>query len=213
MNNSSHVPRSRQIGTGGRLALAAVLAAVGVTASIAWAAVGLSDQTRRPAEMVTTTTPGSVSLEIGRPGTHVVYLESAVPTEVRGLDPVLGLSVSDLRVSDAGGTPVQVEPYTHDLRYDAARGGSGVIGQAVAVFEAGEPGVYLVSTSAQLGDPTARIAVGDDLAPGVLRAVLLPLLSGVLSLVLGAVLAARALIGAAQQDHTATSTTSTGGAR
>jgi len=210
MNISPSTPHPRQLGTGARLALAAAVAAVGLTASIAWTAVGLSDQTRRPAEMVTTTTPGSVTLEIDRPGAHVVYLESAVPTAIRSLDPILGLTAGDLRVIDAEGTPVEVDPYPRDLRYDAARGGSGVIGQAVAVFEAGEPGVYVVSTSTRLGDPTARIAVGDDLAPGVLRAVLLPALSGVLSLVLAAVLAARALSRAARRDRTATST---GGAR
>ena len=210
MNTSPQIPRPRHSGTGARLALAAVVAITGLTASIAWAAVGLADQTRRPAEMATTTAPGSVSVEIGRPGTHVIYLESAVPTAVRGLDPALGLTAGDLRVADAEGTPVDVQPYTRDLRYDAARGGSGVIGQAVAVFEAGEPGVYLVSTSAQLGDPTARIAIGDDLAPGVLRAVLLPALAGLLTLVLALVLAARALSRAARKDRTAPSI---GGAR
>ncbi len=210
MNTTQQIPRSRQLGTGGRLALAAVVAAVGLTASIAWAAVGLSDQTLRPAEMVTTTIPGSVSLEVNRPGAHVVYLESTVPTEVRGLDPVLGLAVSDLGVTNPQGTPVEVETYTRDLRYDVARDGAGVIGEAVAVFDAGEPGEYRISTSAQLGDRQARIAVGDDLAPGVLRAVLLPLLTAVLSLAIAVVLAVRALIRAGRQDRTAAPT---GGAR
>lgn len=206
MNTPEHIPRTRQLGTPGRLALAVVVAVVGLTASLAWAAVGLADQTLRPAEMVTTTIPGSVSLEISRPGAHVVYLESAVPTEVRDLDPALGLSASDLRVTDAAGAPVEVEPYTRDLRYDAASGGSGTVGQAIAVFHARGPGSYLVATSSQLSDPTAKIAVGDDLAPGVLRALLLPAIAGVVSVTLAIVLAAGVLNRSSRQHSTPTST-------
>ena len=105
MNTSPLSPRPARPRTGARLAMAAAVAAVGLTASIVWAAVGLSDQTRRPAEMVTTTTPGSVTVQISRPGTHVVYLESAVPTAVRDLDPILGLTPSDLTVTGPDGRP------------------------------------------------------------------------------------------------------------
>ena len=51
-----------------------------------------------------------------------------------------------------------------------------------------------MSTDATLADPTARIAVGDDLAPGVVRAILLPILTGIFSLAVAIVLAVRALM-------------------
>lgn len=193
MNNSPLNPRPFRPRTGARLAMAAAVAVVGLTASVVWATVGLSDQTRRPAEMVTSTTPGSVTVQISRPGTHVVYLESAVPTAVRDLDPLLGLKPSDLIVAGPEGS-IQVTAYPLDLRYDAPRGGSGVLGQAIATFRADLPGDYVVSTAIRLADPNARIAVGDDLAPDVLRAVLLPLASAALSLALAVLLAVRALV-------------------
>ncbi|WP_372595254.1 hypothetical protein [Actinotalea sp.] len=210
MSTSPQTARPRRSGTGARLALAAVVAATGLTASIAWAAVGLSDQTRRPAAMATTTTPGSVTVEIDRPGAHVVYLESAVPTATRGLDPVLGLAAADLAVTDAEGVPVEVDTYPRDLRYDVRRSGSVSVGQAVAVFEAAEPGPYTVSTTTRLADRSARIAVGDDLVPGVLRAVLLPALSAAVALALAAVIVLRAGLVADRHGRTSTRT---GGAR
>ena len=63
-NDSPRNTRSLRQGIGLCLTLAAVVAVVGLTASIVWAAVGLSDQTRRPAAMVTTATPGSVVVQI-----------------------------------------------------------------------------------------------------------------------------------------------------
>ncbi len=67
-----------------------------------------------------------------------------------------------------------------------------------------------MATDVRLADPTARIAVGDDLAPGVLRAVLLPTLTGLLALALAVVLAVRALVRA---DRKTRPTTLTGGTR
>jgi hypothetical protein len=184
--------------------LAAAVAVVGLTASIVWAAVGLADQTRRPADMVTTTTPGSVIVQITRPGTHVVYLESAVPTAARDLVPSLALTASDITVTGPDEQIAEVSPYTLDLRYDAPRGGAGVVGQAFAAFDASQSGTYVVSTDATLADPTARIAVGDDLAPGVLRAILLPTLTGILALTVAIVLAVGALVRNSRQSRSTT---------
>jgi hypothetical protein len=210
MSNSPLNPRPFRPRTGARLAVAAAVAVVGLTASVVWATVGLSDQTRRPAEMVTSTTPGSVTVQISRPGTHVVYLESAVPTAVRDLDPLLGLKSSDLTVAGPDGSVIEVSPYPLDLRYDAPRGGSGVLGQAIATFRADLPGDYVVSTAIRLADPNARMAVGDDLVPDVLRAVLLPLASAALSLALAVLLAVRALV---RTDRQVRQTIPTGGMR
>ena len=208
MSYSPLNPRPLRPRTGARLALAAAVAVLGLTASIAWAAVALSDQTRRPAEMVTSTTPGSLTLQISRPGTYVVYLESTVPTAARSLDPILGLTVSDLTVTGPEGSRVEVSPYGLDLRYDSPR--PGAVGQAVAAFDADRPGDYVVASDVRLADPTARIAVGDDLAPDALRAVVLPALTGLLALTLAVVLAARAL---ARAERETRPTTLTGGTR
>ncbi len=173
-----HVP-SRPVPV--RLAMAAAVAAVGLTASVVWAAVGLSDQTRRPAEMVTATTPGSVTVRIARPGTHVIYLESAVPTAVRDLDPVLGLTATDLTVDRSRGVhrrraPLHARPAVRRASrwLRCRRSGRRDVRRRPV-------GRYVVATDVRLADPTARIAVGDDLAPGVLRAVLLPMLTGLLA--------------------------------
>lgn len=185
------------------LILAAAVAVVGLTASIVWAAVGLADQARRPADMVTTTTPGAVSVQITRPGTHVVYLESVVPAASRDSAPSLTLTATDITVTAPDGTSVPTHGYSLDVRYDSPRG-SDVVGQAFAAFDADEPGVYGVATDVSLSDPTARIAVGDDLAPGVLRAIGLPLLTGVFSLVAAIVLAVRAVAQVARRSSTST---------
>ncbi|WP_291383486.1 hypothetical protein [Demequina sp.] len=76
--------------------------------------------------MVTTTTPGSVIVQITRPGTQVVYLESAVPTAARDLDASLALTASDITVTGPDEQAATVTPYTLDVRYDAPGGGPGV---------------------------------------------------------------------------------------
>ena len=210
MSNSPVNPRTFRPRIGARLAMAAAVAVLGLTTSIVWAAGALSDQTRRPAEMVTVTTPGSVTVQISRPGTHVVYLESTVPTAARGLGGLVGLTPSDLTVTGPDRRTIGVSPYALDLRYDSPRGASGVVGQAVATFDADRPGDYVVTTDVRLADATARIAVGDDLAPGVLRAVLVPLLSAALSLALAMLLAVRAIV---RTDWQGRHTTPTGGTR
>lgn len=184
--------------------MAAAVAVVGLTASIVWAAVGLADQTRRPADMVTTTTPGTVSVHITRPGTHVVYLESVVPTQARQLAPSVALTAADIAVTAPDGSTVPTRGYSLDVRYDSPRGSGDVVGQAFAAFDADNPGSYTVATDVTLSDPAARIAVGDDLAPGVLRAVLLPLLTGVFSLVAAILLAVRAVAQAVRRNSTST---------
>jgi hypothetical protein len=204
MNTSPKNTRPVRSGIGLRLTIAAAVAVVGLTASIVWAAVGLADQTRRPADMMTTRTPGSVTVQITRPGTHVVYLESVVPTAARDLVPSLALTASDVTVTGPDEQTVETRAYTLDMRYDAPRGGSGVVGQAFAAFDADQSGTYVVATDVALADTTARMAVGDDLAPGVLRAILLPLLTGISSLIAAIVLAVRALMRLGQQSRSTT---------
>ncbi len=204
MNTSPKNTRPVRSGIGLRLTIAAAVAVVGLTASIVWAAVGLADQTRRPADMMTTRTPGSVIVQITRPGTHVVYLESVVPTAARDLVPSLALTASDVTVTGPDEQIVETRAYTLDMRYDAPRGGSGAVGQAFAAFDADQSGTYVVATDVALADTTARMAVGDDLAPGVLRAILLPMLTGIFSLIAAIVLAVRALLRFGHQNRSTT---------
>jgi hypothetical protein len=154
--------------------------------------------------MMTTRTPGSVTVQITRPGTHVVYLESVVPTVARDLVPSLALTASDITVTGPDEQTAEVRPYTLDMRYDAPRGGPDVVGEAFAVFDADQSGTYVVATEVALEDTNARIAVGDDLAPGVLRAILLPAMTGVLSLAVAIVLAVWALMRRGQQNRSTT---------
>jgi hypothetical protein len=57
----------------------------------------------------------------------------------------------------------------------------------VAVFEAGRTGTYQVGTRADaaVGTSTSTLAVGDDLAPEVVRAVVVPTAIGVLAVLAG----------------------------
>lgn len=201
MNTSLGKTRPRGPGTGLQLTMATAVAVIGLTASIVWAAVGLSDQIRRPADMATNTTPGTVIVQISRPGTHVVYLESSVPMAARDLAPDFGLAPSDVTVTGPDGKDIEVRSYPLDVRYDSPRGTGGAVGHAFAAFDAGEPGDYVVATDVAVADRAARMAVGDDLAPGVLRAILLPILTGIFAVAVAIMLAVRALVRTGHQQR------------
>jgi hypothetical protein len=145
---------------------------VGPAVAVLWSATALVDQVQRPADFARTEVPGSVSAAVTRTGPHLVYVEvpgGAVP----------GL-IDDLRV--VGPTGEQVELRAHDvgLQYDAP---GGLLATSVAVFEAERTGTYTVTAHDAPAAPGTRVALGDDLAPDVLRAVALPALAGLLSLV------------------------------
>ena len=119
--------------------------------------------------------PGIASVEITQTGSHVIYVEGAGPVE---------LTAADLTVIGPQGAPVQVRPYALDLRYDVP-GAPGALGTAVAVFDADRTGTYRVGTEAVLAGGTTTLAVGDDLAPEVIRSVAVPSTIGVLVLLAG----------------------------
>jgi hypothetical protein len=79
---------------------------------------------------------------------------------------------------------VQVRPYALDLRYDVP-GAPGALGTAVAVFDADRTGTYWVGTDAVVAGGTTTLAIGDDLAPEVIRSVAVPTTIGVLVLLAG----------------------------
>ena len=103
------------------------------------------------------------------------------------------MSADQLKVLDAAQQAVTVRPYKLDLRYDVP-GRPGVLGTAVAVFDADRTGSYVIrtdATQALAGDAQAQLAVGDDLAPSTVRAIAIPGLAALLSLVAAITLAAR----------------------
>lgn len=161
--------------------LAALLAIVGIAAAGLWGITAVLDQTQRPEEFVRVDIPGEVSVSITSTGPHVVYYE--------GVEPEPTAEQIDVTGPDGAGIPVR--DYGADLRYDVpgtydARGEGGVTGAAVGVFTTERTGTHTVGTDAS-GD--GALAVGDDLAPGVTRAIVLPALLGVLAVVGAFVLA------------------------
>ena len=163
--------------------LAALVAIVGVTSVTEWCVTGILDQIQAPAEFVRTDVPGTVSVVLTQVGQHVVYLEGDDPTAV---------SASEVVVTGADGTAVSVRPYALDLRYDVPDR-PGTLGTAIAMFDAARTGSYSVGTGATVADPRARLAVGDDLAPATVRAVVLPSLAALLSVLAALALAARSV--------------------
>ena len=151
--------------------LAALVAIVGVTTAIVWCVTGILDQTQAPAAFVRAEIPGTVSLVLTQVGQHVVYYEGDDPT---------AMSAGQVDVTAADGAAVEVRPYTRDLRYDVPDQ-PGVVGTAIAVFDADRTGSYSIGTTATTAEPDARLAVGDDLAPATVRAIALPALLALLS--------------------------------
>ena len=151
--------------------LAALVAIIGVTTAVVWCVTGILDQTQAPAAFAPAQVPGTVSLVLTQVGQHVVYYEGDDPT---------ALSAGQLEVTAADGAAIEVRPYAHDLRYDVPHR-PGVIGTAIAVFDADRTGSYSIGTKATVAEPGARLAVGDDLAPATVRAIAGPALLAFLS--------------------------------
>jgi membrane protease YdiL (CAAX protease family) len=162
--------------------LAMLLAGVGVITAAAWGVTGVLDQVQRPETFVRAAVPGRLTVTLTQVGTHVIYYE--------GHDPAT-ISAGQLRVVDTAGRAVPVRPYGLDLRYDVP-GKPGMLGTAVGVFDAQTTGSFSVRADAGVvGGDGASLAIGDDLAPAMIRAVLLPGLAALLSVVASIALAAR----------------------
>ena len=180
---------TRTVPTGRRLryGLAVLVAVIGVTTAALWGVTGVLDQVQQPGRFVRADLSAGVSVTLAQVGPHVIYYEGRDPTAV---------SADQLKVLDAAQRAVPVRPYRLDLRYDVP-GKPGVLGTAIAVFDADRTGSVVlrtdatVHTDATVGDAQAQLAVGDDLAPGTVRAIAIPGLAALLSLVAAITLAAR----------------------
>jgi len=174
--------RTRTTPNGRRLSygLAVLIAVVGVTTAAAWGVTGVLDQVQRPQGFVRADMSTGVSLTLTQVGPHVIYYEGPDPTAV---------SADQLTVLDAARQAVPVRAYGLDLRYDVP-GRPGTLGTAIAVFDADRTGSFVVRTGATVQDARAQLAVGDDLAPGTVRAITIPGLAALLSLIAAITLAA-----------------------
>jgi hypothetical protein len=167
--------------------IAAVVAVLGLTAAFLWGATGISATQDRVDGFDRLAVPGATTVSVTAPGTMVVYHESAAevaryaePTAtgrpVTRWDPATRTIITVRYPSDAptwqqlglsvtgpGGVAVPVATYRSSARYDLEPGRAG---RAVATFEATTAGPYRVS-AARATEAGATLAVGRDIARGV----------------------------------------------
>ena len=175
--------RTRTTPTGRRLGygLPVLVAVVGVTTAAVWGVTGILDQVQQPEGFVRADISHGVSLTLTQVGPHVIYYEGRDPTAV---------PADRLTVVDAAQRSVPVRPYRLDLRYDVP-GKPGTLGTAIAVFDADRTGSFVIRTDATVSKVQGQLAVGDDLAPATVRAIAIPGLAALLSLIAAITLAAR----------------------
>ena len=175
--------RTRTTPTGRRLSygLAVLVAVVGVSTAAVWGVTGVLDQVQQPRGFVRAEISTGISVTLTQVGPHVIYYEGHDPTAV---------SADQLKIVDAALGAVAVRPYGLDLRYDVP-GKPGTLGTAIAVFDADRTGSFVIRTDATVQDAQAQLAVGDDLAPGMVHAIAGPALAALLSLVAATTIAAR----------------------
>jgi hypothetical protein len=167
--------------------VAAVVAVLGLTATFLWGAVGIHTTQDRVDGFDRLAVPGATTLSVADPGTMVIYHESAAevarhvaPTAngrtATRWDPgtrtlVTVPSAGDaptwhqlgLSVTGPGGAVLPVATYRSSAGYDVVPGRAG---RAVATFQAPTAGPYRVS-AARAAEAGATLAVGQDIARGV----------------------------------------------
>jgi hypothetical protein len=168
--------------------VAAVVAVLGLTAAFLWGAIGINTTQDRVDGFARLAVPGATIVSVTDPGTMIVYHESAA--EVAGAtdptanariaatrwDPATRTTVTvpsagepptwqqlGLQVTGPGGAAVPVATYRSSTRYDLEPGRAG---RAVATFEATTAGPYRV-TAARSSEAGATLAVGQDIARGM----------------------------------------------
>ena len=173
---TSRTPAGRPLSYG----LAVLVALVGMSTAMVWGVTGVLDQVQQPEAFTRADISGTLTVTLTQVGPHVIYYEGEGPAAVPS---------GQLTVVDAARRAVAVRPYGRDLRYDVP-GRPGALGTAVGVFETDHTGQYVIATNATVADARAQLAVGDDLAPATIRAVLLPGLTALLSIIAAIAIAA-----------------------
>jgi hypothetical protein len=163
--------------------VAAVVAALGLTAAFLWGAIGIHSTGDRVDGFARLAVPGVTTVSVTNPGTMVAYHESAAevaryvePTATgrpaTRWDPGTRTIVTvpyaadaptweqlGLQVTGPGGATVPVATYRSSARYDLEPGRAG---RAVATFQATTPGAYRVA-AARATEGGATLAVGQDI--------------------------------------------------
>lgn len=163
--------------------LAGTIAVVGLAGAGLWAGTALLHEIDRPAGFARITTPGEGTVSLDAGDVRIVYAEG----------PAAPPTAAQVEVTGPDGSPVPVSPYGGALEYDvpgSVDGSRAEVGTAVGRFTAADAGAYEVGSAAFTG----TLAVGGDLAPGTVRAILLPALLGLASLAAGLVLAVRTAV-------------------
>lgn len=161
--------------------VAAVVAAAGLITGSVWAALNVLGLTHRPADFPHASVPGSVVIELAEGEQAVVYVEAPSASTAR---------TGGVTVHASNGDPVATHPYPGFLQYDVD-GEAGRLGVAVLYFTAPSAGDHTVTAHADTSAPGAtRLVVGEDLAHGLVAAVLPPALLALGMLALAGVLAA-----------------------
>jgi hypothetical protein len=168
--------------------VAAVVAVLGLTAAFLWGAVGIHTTQDRVDSLDRLAVPGATTVSVTDPGTMVIYHESTGEV-ARYVEPTANGRIAatqwdpgtrtivtvpyageppawqqlGLQVTGPGGVAVPVATYRSSARYDLEPGRAG---RAVATFEATTSGPYQVS-AAGATEAGATLAVGDDIARGV----------------------------------------------
>jgi hypothetical protein len=167
--------------------VAAIVAALGLTAAFLWGAVGIHTTADRVDGFDRLAVPGAMTVSVTDPGTMVIYHESAAEV-ARYADPTATGRPSTrwdpgtrtivtvrypndaptwqqlgLQVTGPGGTTVPVATYRSSTRYDLEPGRAG---RAVATFQATTPGAYRVSATRTI-EARGALAVGEDIARGL----------------------------------------------
>lgn len=153
--------------------LGALIALLSAAGALAWGTIALLGWQSHIQEFPRLTHAGTVVVTVTDPGTRFVYLEhdrSAVSPTVHAVS-----------VTGPSGAQVPVRVFGAVLRYDAPRDSS-LVGDAVLLFPADEPGTYRVTVGEF--DPGTSVAVGDPLVNGWV-----PHLVGSVGLLLGGLLA------------------------
>ena len=164
--------------------VAALVAALGTLAALAWGAAAFLGWQTHVQEFLRLDHPGVVAISVPDSGTRFIYLEHdrSIP-----VPPTPAVSVTG-----PSGAQVPLSAYPSELRYDVP-GDADRLGDAVLTFAADEPGAYSVTVAAMEDGTT--VAVGDDLvsrwAPRVVGSIAVLLGGLLLALVIVVVTAAR----------------------
>ena len=189
--------------------VAAVVAVLGLTAAFLWGAVGIHTTGDRVDGLARLAVPGATTVSVTDPGTMVIYHESQGEV-ARYVDPTANARPTTrwdpgtrtivtvrypsdaptweqlgLTVTGPGGATVPVATYRSSARYDLEPGRAG---RAVATFPATTPGAYRVA-AARASEAGATLAVGQDLALGMVATTLGAVILGLVTVLVAVPLA------------------------